>query len=315
MVAIGGLLLLTVLVGTGSVAAQTNTLALVPPDAKPGECYAKVLIPPKYKTVTERVLMKAASEKVEIIPAKYEMVEEKVLIEPASERWEVVPAEYKWVEEKVVVKEASSRMETMPAKYDWKEEQVLVKPAETKWKKGRGPIEKLDGSTGEILCLVEEPAVYKTVKKQVVVEPAKTAKVDIPAEYGTVKKKVLVTPPTVKKIEVPATYKTMTIRKMVAPPQEKRTAIPEEYQTVTRNEKVSEARTEWARILCETNTTPDFVKRVQDALAKAGFNPGPIDGEIGGQTQVAIQAFQKKNGLSVGAMTYETVEKLGIKLN
>jgi len=317
---VGGLLLLNAM-GTGAAFAQTgtagqsNTLALVPPDAKPGECYAKVLIPAKYKTVTERVLMKAATEKVEIIPAKYEMVEEKVMVEPASERWEVVPAEYKWVEEKVVFKEASSRMETIPVKYAYKEEQVLVKPAETKWKKGRGPIEKLDGSTGEILCLVEEPAVYKTVKKQVVAEPAKTVKVDIPAEYGTVKKKVLVTPPTVKKIEVPAVYKTMTVRKMVAPPQEKRTPIPEEYQMVTRNEKVSEARSEWARILCETNTTPDFVKRVQEALAKAGLNPGPVDGEIGGQTQIAIQAFQKKNGLSVGALTYETVEKLGIKMN
>jgi hypothetical protein len=314
MAVVGGLFFLTAF-GAGTVAAQTSTLALVPPDAKPGECYAKVLIPPKYKTVTERVLMKAATEKVEIIPAKYEMVEEKVMVEPASERWEVVPAEYKWVEEKVVLKEASSRMETVPAKYAMKEEQVLVKPAETKWKRGRGPIEKLDGSTGEILCLVEEPAVYKPVKKQVVVEPAKTVKVDIPAEHGTVKKKVLVTPPTVKKIEVPAVYKTMTIRKMVAPPQEKRTAIPEEYQMVTRNEKVSEARTEWARILCETNTTPDFVKRVQESLAKAGFNPGPVDGSLGGQTQVAIQAFQKKNGLSVGALTYETVEKLGLKLN
>lgn len=298
----------------GPAAAENEPLTWIPQNAVPGECYAKVFVPPEYRTVTEKVLMKEASEQVEIIPAKYEMVEEKVMVEPASERWEVIPAEYKWVEEKVVIKEASSRLESIPAKLEWKEENVLVKPAETVWKKGRGPIERIDYSTGEILCLVEEPATYKTVKKQVVVEPAKIVKVDIPEEYGTVKQKALVSPPTVKKIEIPAVHKTVKVRKMVSPPQEKRIPIPEEYQTVTRTEKVSDGRFEWARILCETNTTPDFVMRVQKALADAGFDPGTIDGSLGPRTQTAIQAYQQKNGLSVGAMTYETVEKLGIRL-
>jgi hypothetical protein len=119
---------------------ETGKLSWIPQNAVPGECYAKVFVPPKYRTVTEKKLLKEASEQVEIIPAQYEVVEEKVLVEPATERWEVVPAEYKWAEEKIVIKEASSRMETIPAKYEWKEEKVLVKPAETKWKEGRGPI-------------------------------------------------------------------------------------------------------------------------------------------------------------------------------
>ncbi len=293
---------------------ENENLSWIPQNALPGECYAKVFVPPQYRTVTEKTLLKEASEQIEIIPAQYEVVEEKVLVEPASERWEVVPAEYKWAEEKIVIKEASSRMETIPAKYEWKEEKVLVTPAETKWKRGRGPIEKIDHATDEILCLVEIPATYKTIKKQVVLEAAKTVKVDIPAEYGTVKQKALVSPPTVKKIEIPAVYKTVKVRKMVTPPQEKRIPIPEEYQTVTRTEKVGEGRFEWARILCETNTTPDFVLLVQEALAKAGFDPGPADGSVGPQTQAAIQAYQQKNGLRVGAMTYETVEKLGIRL-
>ncbi len=306
---------LGLLAGPAAAAEDANeTLSWIPQNAVPGECYAKVFVPPKYRTVTEKTLLKEASEKIDIVPAQYEMVEEKVLVEPASERWELVPAEYKWAEEKVVVKEASSRMETIPAKYDWKEEKVLVTPAETKWKKGRGPIEKIDHATDEILCLVEVPATYKTIKKQVVVEPAKTVKVDIPAEYATIKQKALVSPPTVKKIQIPAVYKTIKVRKMVTPPQEKRTPVEEEYQTVSRTEKVSEGRFEWARILCETNTTPDFVMRVQKALTTAGFDAGPPDGAVGPQTQMALQAFQQKNGLSVGAMTYETVEKLGIRL-
>ena len=45
---------------------------LLPPDAKAGECYARVYVPPTYKTVTEERLKRAASERLEVIPAKYE---------------------------------------------------------------------------------------------------------------------------------------------------------------------------------------------------------------------------------------------------
>ena len=47
-------------------------------------------------------------------------------------------------------------------------------------------------ATGEIMCLVEEPAVYKTVRKKVIKTPATTRTVEIPAEYKTVKVNKLV---------------------------------------------------------------------------------------------------------------------------
>ncbi len=299
---------------SGQLLAQEPVASWLPPNALPGECYAKVFIPPAYKTVTEKVLLRQASEKIEIVPAQYEWIEEQVMVEPAAEKWEIVPAQYKWVEEKVLLKEASSRMEEIPAKYDWVEEKVMVKPAETVWKKGRGPIERIDNSTGEIMCLVEVPATYKVVKKRVVVQPPTTQKVEIPAEYATIKKKVLVSPPTIQKTEIPAVYKSVKVRKMVSAPQEKRISIPAEHQTVTRTEKVSEGRMEWRRILCETNTSADLVTRVQTALARAGFDPGPIDGQLGPQTQAAVNAYQQKKGLAAGALTYETVESLGVAL-
>jgi hypothetical protein len=49
-----------------------------------------------------------------------------------------------------------------------------VKPATMVWKKGRGPIQRVDDATGEIMCLVEEPAVYKDVTRTVVKTPATT---------------------------------------------------------------------------------------------------------------------------------------------
>ena len=73
-------------------AAQSAESDLFPPNAKPGECYARVFILPKYKTYTETAVMREASERVEIIPARYEWVTERILVKEASERLEVIPA-------------------------------------------------------------------------------------------------------------------------------------------------------------------------------------------------------------------------------
>lgn len=41
------------------------------------------------------------------------------------------------------------------------------------------------------------------------------------------------------------------------------------------------------------------IKQIQQALAAAGFDPGPIDGVNGPKTKAAIRAFQKARGLAV----------------
>jgi peptidoglycan hydrolase-like protein with peptidoglycan-binding domain len=56
-----------------------------------------------------------------------------------------------------------------------------------------------------------------------------------------------------------------------------------------------------------------LVKDVQRALAAAGFNPGPIDGEYGGQTAAAVRALQLSKGLAVdGEVGRLTAKVLGI---
>jgi hypothetical protein len=288
--------------------------SLLPPQAKPGECYARVLVPPTYRTVTKEVVQRGSSERLEIIPAKYEWVRERVLVKEASERVEVAPAEYKWVEEEVLVKESSSRIVEVPAKYEWVEEKVVVKPAQTVWKKGRGPIERVDNATGEIMCLVEIPATYKTVRKKIMISPPSTRVVEIPAKYGTIKKQIMVKPATTKRTEIPAVYKWVKVRRMVSPPEERKIEIPAQYQAVTKKEMVTEGHMEWRRILCETNVNNRLIARIQRALRGAGHNPVFIDGKLGPRTKRAIKAYQKEKGLAVGGLTYETIESLGLTL-
>lgn len=291
------------------------------PPAKPGECYARILIPASYKTTTEKVVDSEASERLEIIPAQYEWVEERVLVEEAGERIEVIPGTYKTVTESVVVEPAKTELVTVPAKYSTKTERILVREGYTTWKQGEGPIGGTMGggtitdtrgsATGEIMCLVEVPPEYRTVTKKVLVEPARTVSKPIPAVTKTVTRRVVDRPAQTRSIPIPAKYDTVRVRKLVSPAQEKRIPIPATYKTVTKQKKVTEEQLVWREVLCETNTTADLVSRVQQALNREGFNIA-VDGQFGPSTMRAIDAYQRRNNLGTGGLTMATVKKLGV---
>ncbi len=291
-----------------------DAVSLYPPDAKPGECYAKVLVPAKYDVVSEKVLKREASDKITVIPAKFEWVEERILVKEAGESIEVLPTKYRWVEERVMVEPATTRLVPVPAQFETVTERVLDRPEQTSWKKGRGPIERIDGNTGEILCLVVEPATYKTISRTVVKTPASTRQIDVPPVYKTVRKQVVETPAEVVKKATQAEYSTIRVRKMVEPPKENRVSLPAEFQTVTKRVKVSNERMSWQPILCETNVNAEVVARIQRALDTKGFSPGDIDGVLGSATLSAVEAYQRANNLARGGVTMETLESLKVDL-
>lgn len=59
-------------------------------------------------------------------------------------------------------------------------------------------------------------------------------------------------------------------------------------------------------------TTPAIMRKVQQALVDAGFNPGPVDGVSGAKTTAAIESFQKRNGIPSGKLTKKTLRALGV---
>ena len=295
---------------------------LFPPNPKTGECYARVLIPAQYKTGNETVLVREASESVEIIPARYETVEERVLVKEAETKLEIVPAVYGTVEERVLVKPASTRLEEIPASYKKTTETVLVSPARTEWK--RGPASSFGSSkvvdtastdTGEIMCLVEVPAVYETVTRTVLDQPARTREVTIPAEYKTVKKRVITKPASTREVVIPAEYGTVKVTKLVQPAREKRSAIPAEYKTVTKREKTRDEKLAWRQVVCEVNLNASNVRSLQQALKQANRYDGPVDGILGPMTLSAANGYAKAKGLPAGTnyIAMEVVDDLGLK--
>lgn len=58
--------------------------------------------------------------------------------------------------------------------------------------------------------------------------------------------------------------------------------------------------------------TPAIMRKIQQALANAGFNPGPADGVSGAKTVAAIESFQKQNNIPTGKITKRTLRALGV---
>ena len=273
----------------------TNTL----PDAKPGECFAKVIVPATYETNTQEVVVQPEQETIKIVPATFDTAEQEIEVKPAYTKLKAIPAKYRTEEELVEIEPARNEWVTslgrkgipaspallvaaktsgididstqpgqcyreyfMPAKFEQKdkqvetkeasenivikpaefeaseevvtsrpaytvkklipavyekvEEKVEIEPAKAVWKKGSGLVERIDNTTGEIMCLVQVPAKYDTFLKTVLKSKAEIVDTEIPAETKSIKVMKLVTDATSEKIPVEAEFTTVTTRAKVA---------------------------------------------------------------------------------------------------
>lgn len=295
-----------------------------PLNAKPGECYARITQPAQFKTVNEKVLDRGATAKLKVIPATYKKVQEKVLVKEASERIEVIPATYKKVTERIVVTPAKTRLVSVPATYQTTTERVKIRDAYTAWKPGGSVIavganalggtilQNRRSSTGEVLCLVEIPAEYKTVKRRVEVTAARTQEKVTPAVYKTVTKRVIESAASTRKIAIPAVYGSVTKTVEATASVVQRTEIPATYKDVARTVEVAATRSVWTSVLCDVNTTPDVVRRLQSALKAAGHYTGKIDGDVGPATRRGIASYQSAQGVESDILTISSARTLGI---
>jgi len=239
-----------------------------PADAQAGQCFTRVLL-----------------------PAKFDEQKTQEIIRPAYEAISYTEPVYEDVQEQVVVREAYTREIEVPALYDTFYEQVMEKPASKVWKKGRGAAERVDPQTGEIYCLVEQPAVYKTVEKRELKRPAGTRTDQVPAEYAT-----------------------RTVRKLVTPPQEVRTPVPAEYATMTKKTIARGDSCEYVQVLCQDNATQSKIREVEQALRAHGQKVD-TDGLDDEDLSAALREYQTQQGLPVtGLMTARTLESLGVAL-
>jgi len=289
---------------------------LPPADAAAGTCWAKVLLPAKYENIPQEVMVQPASSNFKKTPAVYREVAKQVLVQEESYELIPVPPVYEMVTETVLVQPEQVVKSVVPATFRTEAKRVLISEARVEWKVGRGAHEKIDAATGEIMCRVEIPAVYKTFSQQVVATPAQTKEEVIPARYETVQRRVMKTPPTTQKRIIPAKYSTVVIKELVEPEKFEVIEAPARFATVQKKKLIQAESVQWRQILCETNTTPAVVKRIQNALISAGYRLGfEPDGKLGPGTQSVIRRYQQDNNLPTGGLTLSTIQKLGVSVS
>ncbi|MEL6967881.1 MAG: peptidoglycan-binding domain-containing protein [Pseudomonadota bacterium] len=308
-----------ILFGTAAAILMMSTSALsqeLPPaNAKPGTCWAKVLIPATYQNIPEEVMVQPASSSFTKKPAVFREVSKQIVVQEESYELIAVPPVYETVTETILVQPEQVVKTVVPATYRTETKRVLVSEARTEWKVGRGAHERIDEATGEIMCLVEIPAVYKNVEQQVLDRAPETKEEVVPAQYATVERRVMKTPPTTTRKVIPAQFRTITVKELVEPETFQVVETPARFATIQKRKLLQPEAVKWREILCETNTTPAVVRRIQNALIAAGYTLGfEPDGKLGPGTNAVIKRFQEDNQLPTGGLTISTIEKLGVRL-
>ena len=290
-----------------------------PPEAQPGQCFARVLIPETTEVMTEEVVDQPERTEIKLLAAEYETVMETVVVKEETVQYKVVPATYETVTEQVLVAGEQTISTVVPAQYETYTEEVMVRPAYTTWKPGAGlygrgsAAQGANGetTTGELLCKIEVPAEYRTVTRTRVVSPETTETAVVPAKYETVTKQVIAEGPQVVEEVIPAVTQEVAVRRLVKPATEEIITIPATYKTIEKRVVTGGGGLDWREVLCDTNTTTAKIAEVQRGLTAAGYSVND-DGVFGGETLRAMESFQRANGLPVGYLTMDTVRALGV---
>jgi hypothetical protein len=230
------------------------------------------------------------------IPAESRAVTRQIIDQPATVRTVEVAGTTKTIKRRVLDKAATTTEQVIPAVYRTVTKTVVDKPA----------------STTEVAV----PAVYQTIQKRVVDKPATTREFTIPAVTETITRRVIDVPASIREEVVPAEYRTMTRQVLDQAASLREVDVPAQFETLSYQAKVSDSITVRRAILCESNATPSKIREIQEALKKAGYNPGEINGQLKAETMSAVNRYQKAQNLPIdGFLNMETVKSLGVSAN
>ena len=166
-----------------------------PPEAKPGEAWCRVWIPPVTKEVTERVCVCPERCKTIRLPAEYGTRPKLVCVSPARMKEIVRPAVYATEKEEVCVRGPRSVYRRVDCE------------------------SKVEGAARQCECWVKQecPPVLETREKRVCIEPPRKTLEYTPAKYKMVEERYLKTPERCAKEVIPARYEERTRTVCVQP--------------------------------------------------------------------------------------------------
>ncbi len=226
---------------------------LPPTSARPGQCYARVLVPAVYRDAPMEVVTQEAVERIDVAEPTFRMRPETVMTREGFTRYVVTEPTFRTEQATIVTRPAYERLVVQPAQMATRTETVTIREPRMVWRAGANlsGVRRLDTNTGEIYCLVEERGVTQTISRKVVTAPASVSRVMVPAQTETLTRQVVATPASVREVVVAPETRTVQIQEIASPAAERRVLVPEARSTINRQILVSPERYEWAQVECD----------------------------------------------------------------
>lgn len=225
-----------------------------PAYAEPGQCYQRILVRAEYDRYVDEYLSREAYDRIEVTEPALETRSRDYLRKEAGVRYVVRQPVYETVTEQVLVQPEYERLVVEPARLETVTERVMVREPQMVWKRGRLPGAKAyryDEETGDVWCLIEEAGEYRTIERQVVVQPEEVRSIPVPPQYATIEKEVLVQPGGVEEIPIPAEYASYNYQEVVQTAGHSRYRVEAQMASIEKHQLVSPQRYEWRLVECD----------------------------------------------------------------
>lgn len=278
-----------------------------------GQCWVNAPIKPRPLHEKVEVVLQESSLRYSVAPAQLREGVQQVVTREGVKTYRVVPATFKQVSEQVEVKPESQRTVVVPAVYEAREAVLTVEQAKTVLEPCQAAGTRYGNSGAMAFCATEIPAREETVMVNVLVEPETTRVITEPAVYETVTRWVVDQPARVVEVNTAPQHATVAVVETVSPEKVEERTEPAVTRTMNITKYEGEPQIVLRRAMCDSDLHPALISRLQSALSSRGYSLGNIDSHLGQRTIAALSDYQADNGLAIGAVTYESLEQLGIR--
>jgi ribonuclease D len=285
-------------------------------EVPPNQCWGQVKIVPKATHKTQQLVTAQAHTRYKVSQARLRKQQLPVVVKDAGQTFLVEQPQFVPVTESVKVQEEFVRLHVKPAVYETREEDVLIESARVGLRTcaaaGAG-LNKAAGPQPTAQCAYEIPARYQKVAIRQLITPETVQEEVVPAVFKTITRMALAEPAKVVPVEIPVQTVQMPFASVDTPP----SATPEQVQATTRDLQVTEYEKKlpqlgWSRVVCQSELTPALVHALQKGLQREGWMPGALDGKLGARTLQAVKDFQKQKGIESSHIAYQALEWLEV---
>ncbi|MRX64630.1 OmpA family protein [Maribacter luteus] len=184
----------------------------LPSNPEPGKCYVRCTTPDVYVNETVTLTVKPAYKVLKTVPATFKTITERVEVKAAGKRLTVIPE--KWGTETItyVSKEGGNTLRVSPATFRASSETIEVKPAYANWELGAAAPDCASGNPDDCRywCYKGYPAEFTTISTEVLGTDASVSKTPLGSQNATYTKRVLLEPAKVVEEVIPAQYDEIT---------------------------------------------------------------------------------------------------------